>query len=240
MEPFARRTEAGTMLAQALRALEGRDDLLILGLPRGGVPVAAEVARALRAPLDVLVVRKLGAPGQEELAVGAIASGGGRVLNDDIVRQLGIGEDELDRVTERERRELDRRERAFRGPRPPLDVRGRTIVVVDDGIATGATMRAAVRALRQGGPARLIVAVPVAPAGSVRELAREADEVVCLGSPEPFVAVGRWYLHFPQTSDDEVRALLADAQRRAGGAGATEGDGARAGQGSGGGGGGAS
>ncbi len=215
MTPFRDRTSAGRQLARRLAGYAGGEDVLILGLPRGGVPVAAEVARELGVALDVLVVRKLGVPGHEELALGAIASGGGRVLNDDVVDHLGLRSEEIERVTRRERAELERRERAFRGERPALDVRGRVVIVVDDGIATGASMRSAVRALRSQEPARLVVAVPAAPRESVQEIGREADAFVCLGTPEPFVAVGRWYRDFPQTSDDEVRELLDEARARA-------------------------
>lgn len=214
MEPFENRREAGVLLARSLAAYADRDDVLVLGLPRGGVPVAAEVARALRAPLDVLLVRKLGVPGHEELAMGALASGGTRVLNDAIVRELSIEPAAIERATAVQRAELERRERAYRGHRPPLELADKTVIVVDDGIATGATMRAGVAAMRAGtlgprGPARVVVAVPVAPPETVALLRREADEVVALGTPAAFLAVGRWYRHFPQISDDEVRALLA-------------------------------
>ena len=212
--PFANRDQAGEALAGALGAYRNRWDVLVLGLPRGGVPVAARVAGEIGAPLDVMVVRKLGTPGQEELAMGAIASGGGRVLNEDVVGGLGISAETLDRVTQRERRELRRREEAYRGDRPFPDLNGRCVVLVDDGIATGATMRAAVGAVRAVGAAEVVVAVPVAPGDTVLTLRHEADAVVCLETPEPFMGVGRWYSDFGQTRDDEVVSLLQAAWRR--------------------------
>ena len=208
---FRDRQDAGRKLAWALNRFAGRDDVVVLGLPRGGVPVALEVARMLRAPLDVLVVRKLGVPGHEELAMGAIASGGARVMNDALVRQLGISEASIEHVARIEHEELTRRERAFRGTGPPLDVTDRTVIVVDDGVATGATMRSAVASLTQAGAKRVVVAVPVAAVDAERLLRREADEVVCLGTPEPFLSVGQWYEEFGQTNDDEVRAALRAA-----------------------------
>jgi predicted phosphoribosyltransferase len=183
--------------------------VVVLALPRGGVPVAAEVARALGAPLDVLLVRKLGVPGHEEYAMGALAPGGVRILNDEVVSQLGIPPWSIARATEREMRELERRERLYRAGRGPLQLRGRTVILVDDGLATGATMRAAIAALRILEPARIVVAVPVAARESCEALRQEADEVVCAVMPEPFHAVGLWYEDFPQTSDEEVRRLLA-------------------------------
>jgi putative phosphoribosyl transferase len=186
--------------------------LLVLGLPRGGIPVAYEVARGLGAPLDVFLVRKLGVPGQEELAMGAIATGGVRVVNHDVVRALGIPPDVLDRAAAEEARELERRERSYRGDRPEPQVDGRTVILVDDGLATGSSMRAAVAALRQLGPARSVVAVPVAAPSTCEELRREVDEVVCFATPEPFMAVGRFYDDFSQTTDEEVRELLAAAR----------------------------
>ena len=211
--PFRDRGEAGRALAAQLTAYADRPDVLVLALPRGGVPVAYEVARALGAPLDVFVVRKLGVPGYEELAMGAVATGGVRVLNDDIVTGLRIPGYLIEAVAAQEQAELKRRERAYRGGRPPPDVRGRTVILVDDGLATGATMRAAVKALRQQQPARIVVAVPVAAAETCAALQAEADEVVCAITPEPFHAVGRWYEDFSQTTDEEVRDLLA--RRRA-------------------------
>jgi len=195
------------VLAERLSGLAGQPDLLVLGLPRGGVPVAWEVARRLGAPLDVFVVRKLGFPGHEELAMGAIASGGVRVLNPEVIA-YGVDQAEIERVAQREQRELERRERVFRGNRPPMRVRDRTVVLVDDGLATGSTMRAAVRALRQEGAGRIIVAVPVAAPSVCADMEVEADEVVCATTPEPFRAVGLWYEDFDQTTDEEVHELL--------------------------------
>ena len=205
------RTEAGQRLAEQLTAYAGRSDLLVLGLPRGGVPVAYAIAQALQAPLDVFVVRKLGVPGQPELALGAIASGGMRVRNDDVVWSLDISEAMIDAIVAQEQQELTRRERLYRGERPPLIVRDKTVILVDDGIATGATMRAAIAALRAHQPAKLIVAVGVAAPATCAELKDEVDEVVCLLQPDPFWAVGRWFANFRATSDDEVRTLLAQA-----------------------------
>jgi predicted phosphoribosyltransferase len=184
---------------------------VVLGLPRGGVPVAYEVARALDAPLDVFVVRKLGVPGQEELAMGAIASGGVRVLNDEVVAATGIDEPEIEVVAERERAEVERRERTYRGDRHPIDVEGRTAIVVDDGLATGATMRAAVKALRERRAGTIVVAVPTASPETCAELGEAVDEIICARTPEPFIALGLWYDDFTPTSDDEVRRLVAEA-----------------------------
>lgn len=209
--PLRDRHTAGRLLAAALEPYAARDDVIVLGLPRGGVPVAAEVARALGAELDLMVVRKLGTPGQEELAMGAIASGGGRVLNEDVVAQLRIPRDEIERAAERERAELERRERAYRGERPGPRLAGRCVILVDDGLATGATMRVAVQAARSAGAREVVVAVPVAPEDTVARLAREADDIVCLATPEPFMGVGRWYRDFAQTADREVADLLAEA-----------------------------
>jgi len=205
---FGDRFDAGARLAEQLQHYAHRPDVVVLALPRGGVPVAFEVARRLGAPLDVFVVRKLGVPGHEELAMGAIASGGVRVLNDEVVKSLGFTEREIRDIETLERAELERRERAYRGDRPPLDVRGRVVILVDDGLATGASMRAAVAALRRLEPARIVVAVPVAEPSTCAMLAKEADEVVCAVTPQPFFAVGLWYRDFSQTTDDEVRALL--------------------------------
>jgi predicted phosphoribosyltransferase len=210
---FSDRREAGRQLAKALAAYANRPDVLVLALPRGGVPVAYEVARALHAPLDVFLVRKLGLPGHEELAMGAIASGGVRVLNRDVVDRLQIPDELIDAVTRRELEDLERRARAYRGDRPFPDVRGKTLILVDDGLATGSTMRAAAEALRQLGPARLVVAVPAGSPETCDEFRDEVDEVVCAITPEPFYAVGLWYDDFSQTTDDEVRALLAAAQQ---------------------------
>ncbi len=206
---FQDRADAGRQLAAALRAYANRPDTLVLALPRGGVPVGFQVAEALKAPLDVFLVRKLGVPGHEEYAMGAIASGGVRVINREVVDALGIPNSVIDAVAAHEQRELERQERLFRGDRPPPVVRGRTVILVDDGLATGATMKAAVQALRQQGPSRIVVAVPVASVEACDEFRSEADEIVCLRTPEPFYAVGLWYEDFSQTTDEEVRELLA-------------------------------
>ena len=190
----------------------GRPEVLVLALPRGGVPVAFEVALSLGAPLDIFLVRKLGVPGQEELAMGAIATGGLRVVNDSVVRHLDIAPELIDAVAAREQGELERRERAYRDERPAPDVRGRTVILVDDGLATGSTMRAAALALRQQGPARVVVAVPVASREACEEFRDEVDDIVCASTPEPFMGVGRWYEDFSQTTDEEVRSLLARAR----------------------------
>jgi len=208
---FRDREEAGELLGRELaRRLTKREDLLVLALPRGGVPVAYGVARALDAPLDVFIVRKLGVPGHEELAMGAIASGGVRVLNREVLDSMPLSQAMIDAVAAREQQELERRESEYRGARPQIDVKDKTVVVVDDGLATGSTMRAAVAALRRMEPRRIVVAVPVAAESTCREFRVEgiADEVVCLRTPEPFQAVGLWYSDFTQTSDDEVHELL--------------------------------
>ncbi len=215
---FRDRREAGRLLAQKLAAYRGRADVLVLALPRGGVPVGYEVARALGAPLDVFVVRKLGVPGHGELAMGAVATGGVRVLNEDVVRALGIPDYVIDAVAAWEERELERRERVYRGDRPPPEVRGRTVILVDDGLATGATMHAAVQALRRRQPARIVVAVPTAAPETCEALRPEVDEIVCAVTPEPFYAVGLWYENFSQTTDEEVRELLAQSASEAAGA----------------------
>jgi predicted phosphoribosyltransferase len=208
---YRNRTDAGWQLAAKLMHHAGRPDVIVLALPRGGVPVGYEVARALGAPLDVFLVRKLGAPGREELAMGAIASGGVRVVNEGVVRELGISPEAMADATEDEMRELERRERAYRDDRPPPAVRGKTVILVDDGLATGSTMRAAVAALRRLEPARVVVAVPVGAPTTCAEFEGVADEVVCAAEPERFMAVGAWYDDFSQTTDDEVRELLATA-----------------------------
>src|SRR3982074_2868160 len=206
---FRDRRDAGRGLAEKLTAYANRPDVLVLALPRGGVPVGYEVARALGAPLDVFVVRKLGLPGHEELAMGAVATGGVRVLNDQLIERLGIPEHVIDAVAARERQELARRERLYRRGRPPPVVRGRTVILVDDGLATGATMHAAIQALRQQNPARIVVAVPTASPETCEEIRAKADDVICASTPEPFHAVGRWYQDFSQTTDEEVGFLLA-------------------------------
>jgi len=208
---FRDRAEAGRVLAGKLAGYADRPGVLVLALPRGGVPVAFEVARSLNAPLDVFLVRKLGVPGHEELAMGAIASGGVRVLNRSVVDHLKIPDSVIEAVATSERRELLRREHDYRDDRPAVDVRGRTVILIDDGLATGSTMRSAVAALRRQGPGRLVVAVPIASPSTCEELRDEVDEVVCARTPEPLRAVGLWYEDFSQTSDDQVRDLLARA-----------------------------
>jgi predicted phosphoribosyltransferase len=210
-QPFRDRREAGRVLASLLKSYAGGDDVTVLALPRGGVPVAYEVASALGAPLDVFLVRKLGTPGHRELAMGAIASGGVRVLNDDVVRWYGIPESAIESVAREEAAELERRERAYRDGRPAPDLANRIVILVDDGLATGSTMRAAAQAVRLHRPSRTVVAVPVGARQTCSEIAAVADEVVCARMPEPFSAVGQWYLNFDQTDDDEVRELLQKA-----------------------------
>ena len=210
MEPaFANRTEAGRLLAEKLGEYADRNDVIVLGLPRGGVPVAYEVAKRLRAPLDVFIVRKLGVPGFEELAAGAIASGGVRVLNEEVMRAIPHAEEAIEAVTERETTELQRREQIYRQERPSPELQNRTAILVDDGLATGATMRAAVKALRERGAAKIVVAVPVGPPDTCHELEQLADETLCLSTPPLFQAVGQYYEDFSQTSDEDVRELLA-------------------------------
>jgi predicted phosphoribosyltransferase len=196
------------VLAEQLTSYEHRPDVLVLALPRGGVPVGYEVARALQAPLDIVLVRKLGVPGHEELAMGAVATGGVRVLNDDVVKPLGISDHMIEAAAAQELEELSRRERLYRGRHPVPDISGRTAILVDDGLATGATMRAAIQSLRQQRPARIVVAVPTASPDICEALRSEADDVICAMTPEPFFAVGHWYDDFTQTTDDEVRRLL--------------------------------
>ncbi len=208
---FADRRDAGRALARKLEDYRGREDVVVLGLARGGVPVAFEVAKALGAPLEVFTVRKIGAPGQEELAMGAIATGGAVVMNYAVVDQLGIPPGRFDLAAERATVELERREQAYRGDRRPIELEGKTAMLVDDGLATGTTMRASVRAVRELGPERVVVAVPTAPASVCRELASLVDDVVCVTQPTPLVAVGQSYRDFTQTTDDEVHALLAAA-----------------------------
>ncbi len=205
---FRDRAEAGRLLAAKLGQYANRPDVLVLALPRGGVPVGYEVAKGLNAPLDVFLVRKLGVPGHEELAMGAIASGGVLVLNDDVVFALRIPQQLIDLVAQREQQELERREQAYRGDRPQPDVHGKIIILVDDGLATGSTMRAAIRALRQREPAKIVVAVPAASPDTCEAFRGEVDDIVCALTPEPFYAVGLWYEDFSQTTDQEVRDLL--------------------------------
>lgn len=212
--PFVDRRDAGRALAERLRRYAGQPNLLVLGLPRGGVPVAHEVAVALGAPLDVFVVRKLGVPGHEEMAFGAIASGGVRVLDPEVVAQLRISDAMIERVTRMERAELEQREQMYRPERRFSDVDGRTVILVDDGIATGASMFAAVEALRQERPAKIIVAAPVGSPEAVRSLSAVADECVCVATPAIFQAVGLWYVDFEQTTNEEVRELLREARGR--------------------------
>jgi predicted phosphoribosyltransferase len=212
-KPFADRADAGRVLARKLMAYANRDDVIVLALPRGGVPVAFEVAAALGAPLDVFLVRKLGAPGQEELAMGAIASGDVVVVNDEVINALKIPSEALEAKIVSERAELARRESIYRGDRPPLYVKERTVILVDDGLATGSTMRAAVAALRRQQPARIVVAVPIGAASTCAEIGAIADECICAVTPEPFRAVGLWYDDFAQTDDRQVSDLLACAAR---------------------------
>jgi putative phosphoribosyl transferase len=220
--PFADRRDAGKELASKLRAYAGRGDVVVLALPRGGVPVASEIAEALDARLDIFVVRKLGMPGHPELAMGAIASGGVRVLNDDVIDWYQIPNEAIEAVARQELAELERREREYRQGQPLTDLGGRTVILVDDGLATGSTMRAAVEAVRRLHPARVVVAVPVGARATCHEFADITDETVCARTPEPFSAVGLWYRDFSQTTDEEVRALLQKHARRvsAGGQGA--------------------
>ena len=208
---FRDRADAGRTLATGLAEYGGRPDLVVLALPRGGVPVGYEVARSLGAPLDIFLVRKLGVPGHEELAMGAIASGGVRVLNPGVVQALEIPEQVIEDVAAAELRELERRERAYRADRPPPDVRGKTVILVDDGLATGSTMRAAATALRQQRPARIVIGVPVSTPETCDQFREEVDDIVCAITPEVLFGVGAWYQDFSQTTDDEVRELLARA-----------------------------
>jgi predicted phosphoribosyltransferase len=206
---FANRTEAGRLLAEKLGEYAERKDVIVLGLPRGGVPVAYEIAKQLHAPLDVFIVRKLGVPGFEELAAGAIASGDICVFNEDVMRAIPHAQQTIEAVSAREKAELQRREQIYRGGRPPPQVRAQTVILVDDGLATGATMRAAVKALRESGAAKIVAAVPVSPPDTCTEIRQLADETICLSTPEFFHAVGQYYEDFSQTSDDDVRELLA-------------------------------
>ncbi|HLH60086.1 MAG TPA: phosphoribosyltransferase [Ktedonobacteraceae bacterium] len=213
MQLYRDRGEAGRELATGLAAYSNRQDVIVLALPRGGVPVAFEVAKFLHTPMDVFVVRKLGVPGHEELAMGAIATGGVRVVNRDVVRMLHIPDAVIDAVAAREQQELERREHLYRDDLAPPDVRGCIVILVDDGLATGSTMRAAVTALREQQPARIVVAVPVAAPSTCAELRAEVDEIICVQTPEPFYGVGYWYQDFGQTSDEEVHDLLVQAEQ---------------------------
>lgn len=210
---FKDRRFAGQVLAKELTAYTNRPDVVVLGLPRGGVPVAFEVAKALNAPLDILVVRKLGVPNQEELAMGAIASGGVRILNEYIISLVKISDEVIARVAVQEERELERRERLYRPNSAFPDLQGRTVILVDDGLATGATMWAAVVAVRKQQPAQIVIAVPVAAPETCHELKAEVDKIVCVSTPSPFQSVGLWYENFPQTTDEEVCGLLAKATK---------------------------
>jgi putative phosphoribosyl transferase len=210
---FRDRQEAGGFLAKELVSYARRSDVIVLALPRGGVPVGFEVAKALHAALDVVIVRKLGVPGQEELAMGAIAAAGMRMLNYPVVQALGISEYDIEAVAAKERVELERRELLYRGGRPALDIRGRTVILVDDGIATGTTMKVAIAAIKRQQASKIVVAIPVAPLSTCKEMEREVDEVVCLFSPEDFVAIGVWYSDFTQVPDQEVCDLLERADR---------------------------
>lgn len=211
--PYRNREQAGRVLGERLKTYANRSDVIVLALPRGGVPVGAEVSVALRAPLDVFVVRKLGTPGQPELAMGAIASGGVRVLNEEVVGALQLSSEAIERVAEAEQRELERRERLYRGARPFPDLTDQVVIIVDDGLATGSTMRAVVQAVRQHRPAKVVVAVPAGAPDTCADLREEADEVVCAMTPQPFYAVGLWYEEFEQTSDQQVRDLLERSSR---------------------------
>jgi putative phosphoribosyl transferase len=216
IHPYTDRREAGRELGRHLQKYAGRDDVIVLALPRGGVPVAYEVAEALGVPLDVFLVRKLGTPGHAELAMGAIASGGIRVLNDEVVHWLGIRPEQIEAVAQREQAELERRQREYSDGRSSPSLANKTVIIIDDGLATGSTMRAAVQAVKQQAPARVVVAVPVGAPDTCEEMMSTADEVVCGRMPVQFSAVGQWYRNFGQTSDEEVRALLRDHARLTG------------------------
>ena len=210
---FKNRTQAGQYLAEKLEAYAGDPSAIVLGLPRGGVVVAYEIAKKLDLPLDIFLVRKLGVPGYEELAMGAIASGGVRVLNDDVVQRINISQGAIEEVVRREKQELERREAAYRDSRPPLDVKDKTVILVDDGLATGATMRAAVAAIRKQRPKRIVIAVPTASPDTCEEFRADVDDILCGMTPTPFYAVGAWYENFSQTTDEEVKKLLKEAHR---------------------------
>jgi len=211
---FRDRVEAGGRLAERLRPYANRGDVIVLGIPRGGVPVAFEVAEALNAPLDIFLSRKLGVPGQEELAFGAVASGGVRVLDDDLIESVGISKQEIEEITGKVRAELERRERVFRGDRPPLELEGKIAILIDDGIATGSSMRAAIKALRLHKPAKVVVAIPVAPLSTCHRLRTKVDELICVYMPESFYAIGQFYADFTQVADEEVTELIRRAAQR--------------------------
>jgi putative phosphoribosyl transferase len=213
---FHNRVEAGRLLAGKLKAYAGRKDVVVLGIPRGGVPVAFEVANALRTPLDIFLSRKLGVPWQEELAFGALATGGVRILDQDLVRELNLSEKEIERISKTVSAELERRQRVYRGSRPPLELEGETVLLIDDGIATGSSMRAAIQALRQMKPAKIVVAIPVAPPQTCKRLKSEVDELVSLYTPEFFFAIGQFYEDFSQVADEEVTELLRRSAPQAG------------------------
>lgn len=212
--PYRNRESAGQDLAKRLQSYTNRPDGVVLALPRGGINVAFEVANALNLPLDVLVVRKLGAPDQPELAMGAIASGGVRVLNQELLRQSQISNERVESVAKQEAKELERQERLYRNGRPPLVLEGKTVILIDDGLATGATMRAAVAAIREQNPKQIIIAVPVATPSMCREMENEVEEIICVKTPEPFISVGTWYDDFSQTTDEEVTELLSRAEKK--------------------------
>lgn len=212
---FGDRVDAGRRLAEKLRAYANREDVVVLGIPRGGVPVAFEVAAALNAPLDVFLSRKLGVPGQEELAFGAVATGGVRVLDQELIEAVGISKQEIEQITQKVRAELERRERVYRGARPPFNLEGKVAILIDDGIATGSSMRAAINALRQLKPARVVVAVPVAPLSTCNRLKSDVDELICVHMPESFYAIGQFYADFSQVADEEVTNLIHRAEQRA-------------------------
>lgn len=206
---FADRIEAGQALAERLSYLAGTPNLIILALPRGGVPLGFEIAKALHAPLDIFLVRKLGAPGHKEFAMGALAENGVRFIDRQTIHELGISEAVIEQITSEEQQELERRQQLYRGQKPPLEIAGRIVIIVDDGLATGSTMKAAIQAIRKQHPQKILVAVPVGAADTCKELKQLADEVICLMTPEPFYAVGLWYRSFPQLSDADVITLLA-------------------------------
>ena len=212
MTIFENRRDAGKQLAKELSEFKGQNDAIVLGLPRGGIPVAYEVAKALELPLDVFIVRKLSVPGQPELAMGAIASGDIKVMNESVVRNAGISDQQIEEVAHKEKEELKKREKAYRGARPDIDLQGKTVLIVDDGLATGASMRAAISALREHNPKKIIAAIPTAPRDTCQEFESEVDQIICLRTPSPFWGVGGSYQNFSQTTNEEVRTFLNKAQ----------------------------